>query len=115
VARLTADNLEFMAKLQEAEAELTQLRTMAQELTAALQEQKGPWFDEVRGSPAHPYHLQKRCILYLVERDIRSGWESLASLVVTGRPRVHVLVIASVLTRDEVIIWSGGQGCSCGG
>ena len=48
MARLTADNLEFMAKLQEAEAELSQLRGITQELKEAVQEQKGPWFEEVR-------------------------------------------------------------------
>ncbi|KAF6265548.1 hypothetical protein COO60DRAFT_963050 [Scenedesmus sp. NREL 46B-D3] len=47
VARLTADNLVFMAKLRAAESAAAAAGTERDELVLALEEHKGPWMDEV--------------------------------------------------------------------
>jgi hypothetical protein len=48
VARLTADNLVFMAKLRAAESAAAAASAERDELVLALEEHKGPWMDEVR-------------------------------------------------------------------
>lgn len=47
MARLTADNLVFMAKLRAAESEAAAASAERDELVLALEEHKGPWMDEV--------------------------------------------------------------------
>jgi hypothetical protein len=47
VARLTADNLVFLTRAREAEAALAAARAQAAELRAALDDHRGPWFEEV--------------------------------------------------------------------
>lgn len=47
VARLTADNLVFLTRAREAEAALGAARMQAADLRAALDEHRGPWFEEV--------------------------------------------------------------------
>jgi hypothetical protein len=47
VARLTADNLVFMAKLRAAESAAAAASAERDELVLALEEHKGPWLDEV--------------------------------------------------------------------
>jgi hypothetical protein len=48
VARLTADNLVFMAQLKAAEAAAAAAAAERDELRLALEQHKGPWMDEVR-------------------------------------------------------------------
>jgi hypothetical protein len=48
VARLTADNLVFMAKLRAAESAAAAACTERDELVLALEQHKRPWMDEVR-------------------------------------------------------------------
>ena len=47
IARLTADNLVFLTRAREAEAALGGARAQAAELRAALEDHRGPWFEEV--------------------------------------------------------------------
>lgn len=47
VARLTADNLVFMARLRAAEADAAAATAERDELKMALEQHKGPWMDEV--------------------------------------------------------------------
>ncbi|KIZ04864.1 hypothetical protein MNEG_3096 [Monoraphidium neglectum] len=47
IARLTADNLVFLTRAREAEAALGAARSQAADLRAALDEHRGPWFEEV--------------------------------------------------------------------
>jgi hypothetical protein len=51
VARLTADNLVFMAKLRAAESAAAAASAERDELVLALEEHKGPWMDEVGRKP----------------------------------------------------------------
>lgn len=48
VARLTADNLVFMARLRAAEAGAAAAVAERDEYKLALEQHKGPWMDEVR-------------------------------------------------------------------
>lgn len=47
VASLTADNLMFVMRLKQCEGELLSTGQERDELRLAVDEQKGPWFDEV--------------------------------------------------------------------
>jgi len=48
IAKLTADNLVFMAKLRAAESTAAAATAEKDELLLALEEHKGPWLDEAR-------------------------------------------------------------------
>ncbi len=48
VAQLTADNLVLLLRMRAAEDEVAAGKREREELKAALDEQRGPWFDEVR-------------------------------------------------------------------
>ncbi|CAL5222611.1 g5005 [Coccomyxa viridis] len=48
VAQLTGDNLVLVLRAKAAEDEVTALKKEREELRAAIDEQRGPWFDEVR-------------------------------------------------------------------
>ena len=48
VARLTADNLVFLMRVSKCEQELGVAARERDELKVALEQQQGPWFDEVR-------------------------------------------------------------------
>lgn len=48
VASLTADNLVFVMRLKKSERELHAATDERDELRMAVNEQRGPWFDEVR-------------------------------------------------------------------
>ena len=48
VASLTADNLVFVMRLKKSERELQAATEERDELRLAVDEQRGPWFDEVR-------------------------------------------------------------------
>ena len=48
VASLTADNLVFVMRLKKSERELHATTEERDELRLAVDEQRGPWFDEVR-------------------------------------------------------------------
>lgn len=47
VAQLTGDNLVLVLRAKAAEDEVTALKKEREELRAAIDEQRGPWFDEV--------------------------------------------------------------------
>lgn len=47
VASLTADNLMFVMRLKQCEGELVAASQERDELRLAVDQQKGPWFDEV--------------------------------------------------------------------
>ena len=47
VASLTADNLMFVMRLKQCEGELLSAGQERDDLRLAVDEQKGPWFDEV--------------------------------------------------------------------
>jgi len=47
VAKLTADNLMFVMRLNKAEREVSELIRDKEELKRGLEEQEGPWFDTV--------------------------------------------------------------------
>jgi plasmid stability protein len=47
VAQLTADNLVLLLRVRAAEEEAAAAKKEREELRAALDEQRGPWFDEV--------------------------------------------------------------------
>ena len=47
VASLTADNLLFLMRLKKCEGDLVSAVQERNELRLAVEEQKGPWFDEV--------------------------------------------------------------------
>ncbi len=48
VAQLTGDNLVLVLRAKAAEDDVTALKKEREELRAAIDEQRGPWFDEVR-------------------------------------------------------------------
>lgn len=48
VASLTADNLMFVMRLKKCEGDLLSALHERDELRLAVEEQKGPWFDEVQ-------------------------------------------------------------------
>lgn len=48
VAKLTADNLVFMMKLKQAEQQLRATIAERDTFKLAVEENKGPWFDEVK-------------------------------------------------------------------
>ncbi|KAK9844514.1 hypothetical protein WJX74_003470 [Apatococcus lobatus] len=48
VAGVTADNVVFLMRLQRCEAELASATASRDELRLAAEEQRGPWFDEIR-------------------------------------------------------------------
>lgn len=50
MARLTADNLVFLMRVNKCEQELGIAARERDELKVALEQQQGPWFDEVRCS-----------------------------------------------------------------
>ena len=52
VARLTGDNLVLMLKLRQSEAAAIQAATQRDSLASQLEQQKGPWFQQVRLSSA---------------------------------------------------------------
>ena len=49
MAKLTADNLMFLMSLKKAEADLMACNQDRAQLRLAVEKQRGPWFDEVRG------------------------------------------------------------------
>ena len=53
VAQLTGDNLVLVLRAKAAEDELGALKKEREELRAAIDEQRGPWFDEVMPHKAH--------------------------------------------------------------
>lgn len=48
VAKLTADNLMFLMQLKKAEADLATANQERAQLRLAAEQQRGPWFDQVR-------------------------------------------------------------------
>ena len=59
VASLTADNLVFVMRLKHCEGELLSAGQERDELRLVVDEQKGPWFDEVKPPPPRvPPHPQ---------------------------------------------------------
>lgn len=53
MAKLSADNVVLMVKLQKAEARCKALGGECAELRAAVETRSGPWFDEVRAVVQH--------------------------------------------------------------
>ena len=54
VASLTADNLMFVMRLKQCEGELLSAGQERDELRLAVDQQEGPWFDEVGPIPPPP-------------------------------------------------------------
>jgi hypothetical protein len=72
VARLTADNLVFMAKLRAAESAAAAASAERDELVLALEQHKGPWMDEVRGCIIVCIFTTETCMHAYCERS----WEA---------------------------------------
>lgn len=47
VAKLTADNLMFLMSLKKVQAELQECQQERDQLRLAVEQQRGPWFDQV--------------------------------------------------------------------
>eukprot|EP00775_Hariotina_reticulata_P005126 gene5126-5366_t len=83
IARLTADNLVFMAKLRAAESTAAAATAEKDELLMALEEHKGPWLDEihqgveqrVKEALARAEHLERQ-----QEQTAKQNAEQLAAL-----------------------------------
>eukprot|EP00798_Chlamydomonas_sp_ICE-L_P018915 gene18915-25475_t len=60
VARLTADNLMFLLNLKKAEADLAAANQERSQLRLAAEEQRGPWFDQVRAGVEERVKLAMR-------------------------------------------------------
>lgn len=65
IAKLTADNLVFLTKFKDAEERFRVCDMKREELQLMVDEQKGPWFDKVKGD---------------IQKQVESDWQKIHSL-----------------------------------
>ncbi|UPQ97838.1 hypothetical protein HOP50_02g11330 [Chloropicon primus] len=65
IAQVTADNLVFLTKFKDAEEKFRESEMRREELQVMVDEQKGPWFDKVRGD---------------IQQQVESDWQKIHNL-----------------------------------